>query len=117
MGAVIRSMITGDRTNMRESEIHALGVGTDAAGGWAVPSYTSDQIIDFARAQSVVSAAGAVTIPVPGDQLTIAKLATDPVVHFYTAGDTIDSSAGTDPTFAGVVLIAQEDRGHRPLRP
>ena len=58
-------------------------------------------MIDKLRAESVMVAAGARTVPLTSDNLSIAKLATDPTPAFRAENAAI---AESDPTFSSVTL-------------
>lgn len=98
LGAYLRAMTLGAKTNM---EKRALSEGSDSAGGYTVPTNLSARLIDLLRAESVVSRAGAVTVPLTSDQNVIAKLASDPVPAWRSENAAI---AESDPTFASVTL-------------
>lgn len=99
LGGYLRSMIVGGKT---ELERRALSEGSDSAGGYTVPTELSAQLIDKLRAASVVVRAGAQTVPVTSDNLSFAKVATDPVPAWRSeAGPVADS----DPTFAAVNIV------------
>ena len=98
LGQYLRSMVVGGKTDV---ERRALSEGSDSAGGYTVPDYLSAQLIDLARAQSVVTAAGAQTVPLDGDQNRIAKLLTDPVPAWRSEAGAV---AESDPTFGPIDL-------------
>lgn len=98
LGKYLRSMIVGAST---EAEHRALSEGTDSAGGYTVPTMLAGEMIDKLRAQSVIVAAGARTVPLTSDNLSIAKLATDPTPAFRAENAAI---AESDPTFSSVTL-------------
>ena len=77
--------------------ISALSEGTDSAGGYTVPTVLSAQLIDMLRADSVVMAAGAQSVPMARDNLSFAKVASDPVPAFRAEAAAI---AESDPTFS-----------------
>jgi HK97 family phage major capsid protein len=98
LGHYLRSMVIGGKTDI---ERRALSEGSDSAGGYTVPDILSAQLIDLARARSVVMTAGAQTVPLGSDQNKIAKLLTDPAPAWrLEAGDV----ATSDPTFGLVNL-------------
>src|SRR5207247_8835185 len=76
----------------------ALTVGQLSAGGVLVPGPLGAQLIDLARARSVVVQAGAQTIPMTSTTLRLARVLGDPTANWYadevrTAGFT--ESQGT----------------------
>ena len=101
-GGYVRAMILGARN---EAERRALSEGSDSAGGFTVATQMSAQIIDAMRAQTTVIRAGAKTVPMITDKLSIARLDSDPTAtwHAENAADFSDSS----PTFSRVQLQAR----------
>lgn len=97
-GAFLRAMVTGPKN---DTERRALSEGTDSAGGFTVPDVLSSWLIDRLRAASVVSKAGARTIPLTSDQNYIAKLVSDPVPGWRGEAEGVDES---DPSFTRVSL-------------
>jgi HK97 family phage major capsid protein/HK97 family phage prohead protease len=98
-GAFLRSMITGPKT---EVERRALAEGADASGGITVPVITLSRFIDRLRAAMVVMRAGAQTVPLTSDTVTIAKLATDVTVAWRAENAEITAA---DPTFGSVQFV------------
>lgn len=80
-GALIRGIATG-RWDGRELIQRAMNEGSGAAGQFTVPAELSASWLDLARARSVCSAAGAITIPMNSQTLRISGLATDVVPAF-----------------------------------
>ena len=99
LGSYFRSMISGCKT---ETGARALGEGANSAGGFTVPSILSATLIDKLRAQSVAIQAGCRTIPMSSDNLSVAKVATDPSPAFRNEAGTI---VETDPTFSIVQMV------------
>ncbi|MEN8896908.1 MAG: phage major capsid protein [Yoonia sp.] len=97
-GAFLRALTTGPKT---DAERRALGAGTDAAGGFTVPTLTSAELIDLARSEMVLAAAGARIVPLTSDQNVIAKVLTDPVPAWRAENAAVNES---DPTFGAVTL-------------
>lgn len=97
-GRYLRALILGPKD---EAEQRALAGGTDAAGGYTVPTVTSAQLIDLMRAKSVLVRAGAQTVPLTTDETVFAKLASDPVPAWRAENAAV---AESDPTFARVLL-------------
>lgn len=98
-GGYLRSMVLGAKTDV---ERRALSAGSDSAGGYTVPTNLSAQLIDKLRAASVVVRAGAQTVPVTSDNLSFAKLATDPVPAWRNEAAAV---AESDPTFSPVNIV------------
>lgn len=75
VGSYLRAMVTGPQTDM---ERRALSEGTDSAGGYTVPEVLSARLIDRMRAASVLTRAGAQTVPLTSQKNYIATLNDDP---------------------------------------
>jgi HK97 family phage major capsid protein len=96
-GAILRALALGT-TN--EVERRALAVGIDTAGGYTVPDILAGGFIDAMRAASVVSRAGARTVPLEG-QTSIAKVVSDPVPQWRGENQPVEES---EPTFGSVTF-------------
>lgn len=77
IGRAVRGLALG-RWDGAEAEQRVMGTGTGSAGGYVVPTFLSAQILDAARAASVVVQAGASTFPLTTDETTVAKITGDP---------------------------------------
>ncbi len=97
-GQFLRAMVSDNKT---DQERRALAEATDGAGGYTVPDVLSAELIDKARAQSVVMRAGARTVPLTSDKNTIAKVLTDPTPAWRLEAGAV---ANDDGTFGAVVL-------------
>jgi HK97 family phage major capsid protein len=97
-GQFLRALVVQDKT---EVERRALSEATDSAGGFTVPDILSAELIDKARAESVVMQAGAQTVPLTSDKNTIAKVLTDPTPSWRAEAGAV---ANDDATFGAVVL-------------
>lgn len=100
-GQFLRAMVVSDKSEM---ERRALSEATDSAGGFTVPDVLSAELIDKARAQSVVMRAGAQTVPLTSDSNTIAKVLTDPTPGWRNEAAAV---ANEDATFGAVVLTSR----------
>jgi HK97 family phage major capsid protein len=100
-GEVIRMMAVGQgRPEVR----NALSEGTNSAGGYTVPTYLLGELIDRLRSQSVAIQAGARTVMLDTQKVSIARLATDPTVSWRSE----NAAVGTgDPTFENVQFTAR----------
>ncbi|MGB3316839.1 MAG: phage major capsid protein, partial [Albidovulum sp.] len=98
LGGYLRSMVVGAKTDV---ERRALAEGTDSAGGYTVPTDLSARLIDLLRGASVVTQAGAQTVPLTSDTNVIAKLASDPVPAWRAENASV---AESDPTFSAITL-------------
>ena len=103
LGRWLRGAVTGDWSNA-QAERRAMGIGNDVAGGFLLPGNLSARLIDLARNKTKIVQAGAVTIPMDGFDLALAKLDSDP-----TAAWKGENAAATDSdmTFGRVVLRAR----------
>ncbi len=99
IGAFLRSMVTGAKTDL---EKRALAEGTDSAGGYSVPDIVLSRFIDRLRAATVTIRAGAKTVPLTSDKTTIARIATDPAAGWRLENAAVDI---VDNTYEGVVFI------------
>jgi HK97 family phage major capsid protein len=100
-GGLVRAMVIPEARG--EHEIRALAEGTDSAGGFTVPTPLSTQIIDLMRAKTRVVQAGAVTVPMSSETLSIARVATDPTLAWKAEAA---ESTPTDMTFERVLFTS-----------
>lgn len=84
VGEFIKCAITGNWRNASPAIRNAMSEGGNSAGGFLVPDELMRRVIDLARAKSVVMQAGAQTIPMTSDSLTLARVATDPTFEVKT---------------------------------
>jgi len=98
LGALVRSMITGPKSDL---ERRALAEGSDATGGVSVPDITMGRFVDALRADVVTIRAGAQTVPLTSDKTTIARTASDAVAGWRSENASVEVD---DPTFEGIVL-------------
>lgn len=77
IGRAIRAIITG-RWKDAEGEQRAMSGSVNTAGGFVVPDILMAQLIDKARAKSVLQQAGMITMPMSSDHATLARVSTDP---------------------------------------
>ena len=97
-GKFLRAMVVDNKSDV---ERRALSEASDSAGGYTVPNVLSAELIDKARAASVVMQAGAQTVPLTSDSNTIAKVLTDPTPAWRSEAGAV---ANSDGTFGAVVL-------------
>ncbi len=69
-----------------------LSEGTDSAGGFSVPDVLAGSFIDRVRAAMVVNRAGAVTVPMTSDNLSLARVATGATVAWKSENSAITPS-------------------------
>lgn len=113
-GRYVRGMVTG---NWRESDMErrAMSEGTLTAGGYAVPTILSSQIIDLARNRAQVLAAGAQLVPMSNQTVDLAKWAGDPTAAWHSENATITPSDAVlgrvrlqAKTLASIVIASRE---------
>ena len=97
-GGLLRAMLVGSRT---DAERRALSEGSNGAGGFTVPDILSASMIDRLRSQSVLTRAGARTVPLASDTNYIARVASDPTTYWRAENAEVTAS---DPTFDRITL-------------
>ena len=100
LGHCLRAMLTKPAN---DAERRALAEGTDSAGGFTVPAPLLARFIDKLRAQTVVFRAGARTVPMDSETLSIAKVASDPTTVWHAENA---QESDSDPTFTRVQFTA-----------
>ncbi len=100
-GELISVYLRGARN---EVETRALSEGTNSAGGFTVPIYTSAMLIDNVRAKSTLFRAGAQTYILNSQQQSIAKITADATAAWLAESAAISA---TDPTFGSVAFSAK----------
>lgn len=103
LGRSIVASITGDWSNAK-AELRALGGNVNTVGGYLVPDELSMNVIDLARAESVLMRAGAQTVPMTSDFLAIARIAADPT---FEQKDENATFSGSDINFDRVQLTSR----------
>lgn len=104
LGRLLKGVVLGD-WNGAELERKAMLTSVPSAGGFLIPSVLSNRIIDLARNQSVLVAAGAGTVPMTSSTLDMARVVSDPSVAWYAENGTI---AETDMTFGRMQFSAKK---------
>jgi HK97 family phage major capsid protein len=99
LGTLVRAMITGSRN---DAEKRALSGGSDAAGGFTVPTPLLPDWIDRLRSASVTGRAGARMVGLLSDDTSMAKLLTDPVPGWTAEGA---ARSVSDPSFGRVRFL------------
>ena len=94
VGRTIRGVLTG-KWDGAEAERRAMGTTLGTAGGYLIPDPIASNVLDLARNASVVIRAGASTIPMANQNLTVVRVITDPTAAFRGEGQTITESDGT----------------------
>jgi HK97 family phage major capsid protein len=100
LGRTVRGVITGDWRGA-EAERRVMGSGVSTAGGYFIPDPVSANVIDLARNVSVLVAAGALTIPMTTNNMTMVRVISDPTATWRAEGQTISES---DATFGAILL-------------
>jgi len=115
LGKFLQAKMTGDWSKAQNEMRCAMRTGDNSLGGNLVPDEIAARVIDLARAKSVIFRAGAMTVPMQSDHLTIARVATDPTMTYkgensaWTATDIkFDSIGFTARTFGGFVVASRE---------
>lgn len=80
-GRVIKGIVCGRWDADSDRERRSMATNVLTAGGYLVPSELASEIIDLARNTSVVMAAGARTVAMGSDSLSIARVVTDPTME------------------------------------
>lgn len=99
VGAYLRSMAVGAKTDL---EKRALAEGTDSSGGYTTPITISSQIIDYLRAKSVCTRAGAQMVMLDSKNHNIAAVATPPSPAWRNENAAVTED---DPTFRNVQFL------------
>jgi HK97 family phage major capsid protein len=101
LGDVLQALLLNDPSHLPADVRASLTVGSDTGGGYLAAPALSQRVVDLARANSVCMKAGAVTVPMAGAELTIARLTGDPTTQWR--GETQGVTAST-PTFGRYTL-------------
>ena len=97
-GGLLRAMLVGAKT---DAERRALSEGSNGAGGFTVPDILSASMIDRLRSQSVLTRAGARTVPLVSDTNYVARVASDPTTYWRAENAEVTAS---DPSFERITL-------------
>lgn len=91
IGKYVRGLVTGEwKTAKAEQQAMAQGVLSD--GGYLVPERLSTELIDLARNKARTIQAGALTVPMDSNNLTIARIKEDPKVNWKAENEPIEES-------------------------
>lgn len=101
LGRALVGIVTGDRDIM-ERELRAQVVAQDPAGGFFVQPELAALFIDQARALSVLSRAGAITIPLNSGETRILRVSQDPTAAWKSELQPLHE---TDVRFQSVQLF------------
>ncbi len=101
VGNYIKAIATGDDNALQE---FSAIKGDDTRGGYMTPTQISGNIVDLARAASVVDKAGAQTIPMSTGELGLIRVSQDPTAQWRAEGQDILAS---EPGYELVKLQAK----------
>jgi HK97 family phage major capsid protein len=104
IGRLLNGWINGDWSGA-ELEQKAMTSSPTTAGGILIPTVLSARIIDLARNACVVMRAGAQTIPMSSNNLTVARATSDVTAGWYAANGAITES---DAAFDSVSFAAKK---------
>jgi HK97 family phage major capsid protein len=106
LGKMLRGMITGkwDDADLERRYLAQSG-GVNTQGGYLVPEQLSAEILDLARAQSVLFRAGCRTVEMETDSLIMAKQTAD--ATYYNVGEN-QSITESELTFGAVTFTAKK---------
>jgi HK97 family phage major capsid protein/HK97 family phage prohead protease len=102
LGRAVRGLVTSDWTDA-DLEKRALAEGAGGTGGYAVPAPLASFTIDLIRNAARVVEAGATTIPMESESLTIPRLSAPPTAEWHEENAPLNDS---DPSFERVTLKA-----------
>lgn len=103
LARMLRGHVLGDWQNA-DAERRTMSGLSGTTGGFMIPDAMSVRIIDLARNKTILSQAGAVTVPMATRKLVVAKISGDPMAQWRKENQTIDES---DATFGALELDAQ----------
>lgn len=103
VGRWIRGLVTGDWREA-EAERRAMATFDDTLGGYLLPEPLGAEVIDLARADSVLMAAGALTVPMTSKTLLLARVTSDPTPTWKQENAKLTA---TGLTFGGLELVAK----------
>lgn len=93
-GRAICGMVTG-RWQDAEAERRTMATTTGTSGGFLIPAPIASGLLDLARNRTVVIQAGARTIPMAGQNLSVVQILSDPTAAWRAEGATITESDGS----------------------
>lgn len=103
-GRLVKAIATGDWTHAPHEKL-AMSESVNTAGGYLVPDQMSRQIIDLARAKSVLIGLGMQVVTMTSETLRMARLITDPTFAVTSENATIASS---DAAFDALTFTAHK---------
>ena len=93
-GYVLAAMLTGRTVDLDDAEMRALTLTPSTAGGFTAPAMAAARIIDLARAELAIFQAGAATVIVEGESLTLPRLDTDFTAAWRGEGAAFNETVG-----------------------
>ncbi|HWF31128.1 MAG TPA: phage major capsid protein [Solirubrobacteraceae bacterium] len=102
IGRAVRGLVTSDWTDA-DLEKRALAEGAGGTGGYAVPSPLATYTIDLIRNAARVVEAGATTVPMESETLTVPRLSAPPSAEWHVENEPLGES---DPAFDRVTMKA-----------
>jgi HK97 family phage major capsid protein len=97
IGKFVRGILTGNWSGAEQEQgLYATTTSNNSAGGYAIPSILHSELIDLARSNSVLSAAGAQIVDLQAGSNKILRVKTDPTVEVKTE---LESFNASNPTF------------------
>lgn len=107
LGRVLRGIVLGGNApdaRELEEERKSLNLGVDTGGGYTVSGSLAAEWVDALRANSALSRAGVVTLPMDTGQVGIARVTADPSVSWHGESAALPE---TEPTFGKLTLTAK----------
>jgi len=95
---MLRAMVAGARSDVERRALHE---GTDSTGGFTVPAPVVARFADLFRQATTVVQAGARTVPLDSDSLTMVKLLTDAAAAWRLEEGAV---AESDPSFGAITF-------------
>ncbi len=100
-GRMLQAILLNQPDLLNDQERRELLGGVDSSGGYLLGSTLSNRVLDLARSASVMLRGGALTVPLDGAELRLARVASDPTSYWRHEGVAVTAS---QPTFDIVVL-------------
>lgn len=95
VGRAILGKITGRYTGPEAEYRDAMNTFTGSAGGFMIPAPIAPGFLDLTRNRAAVVQAGARTIPMVGQNLSVVQILSDPTASWRAEGAAITESAGS----------------------
>jgi len=102
LGKALRGIITGNWENARDEQ---RAMDSSGSGQYLIPTKLAANVIDLARTKSSIMKAGALTVPMDTNNLSMAKVAGDPEAEWKAENAAV--SAESDMTFEKVDFNAK----------